>query len=893
MCENDVSLSSKETISAFVKSIAAWGFLFYIEIMKRCYRCWFVLNLIFLFAIGSLQTNAQKRVKGIPQSFKQSLKKAVKIPVLQLDSVHVQQMLEEDKNFSIDNRYGVIQSCDIDIKKAGIKTVVQNKGNIWQYQIESKDAFSLGLFFKTFNLPEGASLFIYNTSKSNLRGAFTSHNNNSGHRLPIAEFPENNLIIEYFEPSSTEFSGDLVIGSVSQAYVNFQSIAAARIGINCPQGDDWQEEKTCVCRMTFNDTRYSYFCTGALINNVGVDETPYFLTANHCISTESVANTLVTYFNYENSTCTSADASENQTLSGATLKSGSTYSDFSLLLLNEYPDTEYNAYYAGWDASGNSPDSGVCIHHPEGEPKCIAVDNDPIISDPSSTEWTDDTGKVISTTKSNTHWLAQFEVGNTESGSSGSPLFDQNKRIVGQLHGGSDTESLYGKFSLSWNYNSTYSKQLAHWLDPENTGTEILDGMGQRPPLANFSAELQEACVNTPVLFSDESIYNPSDWLWQLTPSSYSFANGTDSTSQNPQIVFLEDGIYSVTLIATNNYGSNELSLNNYILAKSNLNVQFLEMGTDSVVCGCDLAAFSMVASGAFTYNFTVEETELIDTKVSSDTLFLSLNNSANGAESFDTWVKVTGTHGSCSASDSILLHVIIQPNDNIAHASSLSLGRNSGYSNQCATVETKEPYPSSSGCLVANNWCPDQTADDSVLNNSIWFTFIAPSNGLLTINTAGFDDQIAVYDASSYSSILSGSSSQYTMVGANDNRSASDNTARIENLTLNSGEQYWLQLDGNNAVYGNVVIDLVSNSIEVYPNPSTGIFNLIISNPVNGFADVVVYDLQGRKLMEEKYYTTINSNKFTIDLSGYAKGMYLLNVQINGSNLSKKIIRH
>jgi len=851
-----------------------------------------IIILFYSFIIYSKETTAQVSVKGIPESFNLNLKKAIIIPVLQLDSVHVQSMLEEDNKFRIDNRYGVIQTCSVNIKEEGVKIEIPGKGTIWQYQVESKDAFSLGIFFKRFYLPKGASVFIYNTSKSLLRGAFTQQNNNTGHRLPVAEFQGKNLIIEYFEPLSADFSGELELGSVSQSYVNFQSVASTRIGINCSQGSNWQEVKHCVCLMTFNDTYYSYFCTGELMNNTRKDETPYFLTANHCINSEIVAHTLVTYFNYENSTCTSNDASQFQSLSGATLKSENSFSDFSLLLLNEYPGIDYNPFYAGWNASGSNPNSGVCIHHPDGTAKCIAIDTNPIISYDSVTQWTDGNSNQTTTTSANTHWMVEFNQGNTEVGSSGSPLFDENKHVVGQLHGGSDAMSLYGKFSLSWNYSSLTNRQLKHWLDPDNTGKIILDGIRQKAPQSNFIAEIQEVCLNTPILFTDESEDNPTAWLWKIQPSSYSFANGTDSTSENPQIMFLKEGIYSISLNASNKYGSNTMTQANYIMATSKINVRFLQAGTDSVVCGCDLNSFPLIAYGALNYEFNVSEKALIDTKISSDTLFLSLNKSAIGGKSFNTWVKVVGTTGTCTSSDSILFHVIVQPNDNVANAAKLSLGRNTGYSNHCASVESNEPYPPSSGCLVSNNWCPDQTNSGSVLNNSIWFTFTAPSNGLLTINTSGFDDQIAIYSASSPGSILSGNSIQYKILAANDNRSATDNTAQIVDLTLDPGKQYWLQLDGNNAAYGDAVIDLISNSIEVYPNPSTGIFYLIISTPTTEIADVAVYDLQGRKLLEKQYTTSLTSDKFSLDLSGYAKGMYLIDVKINGSNLSKKVIR-
>jgi PKD repeat protein len=858
--------------------------------MKLRYSYWFIFSLVLEFAISSFHASAQIMEKGTPLSFQIEEKAAQIIPVLELDSVKSQQMLDEDIKFGIDNRYGVVQQCDINVKEAGAKIEIAGKGILWRYKIESKNAYSLGVLFKTYRLPQGASVYVYDESKTRVKGAFTQRNNNVSNQLSLADFSGKNLIVEYFEPDSPEFSGELVLGAVSQAYIDIQSTVVTRIGINCTQGANWQDVKTAICLMTFSDSNYEYYCTGSLLNNVKEDGTPYFLTANHCISTASEASTLVTYFNYENSTCSSSDASLSQTLSGATFKSGSSYSDFTLLLLNEYPPDEYNPFYLGWDASGTSPTSGVCIHHPEGTAKCIAVENDKVTSYAQMIQWSDDSGKTSSTTQANTHWLVGFNQGNTEAGSSGSPFLDQNKRVVGQLHGGSDTESFYGKLSLSWNYSSTYTKQLAHWLDPDNTGTKILDGVGQTPPVANFSAESQNVCVNNPVLFYDKSKYNPTSWLWRITPKSYQFVNGTDSTSQNPQIMFLEDGIYSVELHSSNKYGNSELIQKNYIVAKSKLAVAFYKANSDSVVCGCSLDKFPLIAQGAMNYTFKVSETTMIDTEVQSDTLFLTLNKSAIGGSSFDTWVKVTGTFGTCSSSDSILLHVIIQPNDNIVNAAKLSLGRNTGFSNQCATVESKEPSPPSTGCLVENSWCPDSTGSSSVLNNSVWFTFLSPSNGVVTIRTSGFDDQIAVYQASSYSSIMSGSSSQYTMVAANDNNS-SGTEALIENLTLEPETKYWLQLDGNNAAYGDVVIDLLSNSLEVYPNPSTGIFNLIISNPYTGTADVNVYDMQGQKLFTQQNSVNISSNKFTIDLSGFSKGVYLLNVTINGSRLSKKLI--
>lgn len=860
--------------------------------MRRLIYCWFVFSLTFGIGINCFESKAQVSEKGLPESFLIEQKQAVIIPEMKLDSVRIGKMLEEDKKFSIDNRYGVIQSCGINIKESGIKTEIKGKGTIWQYKIESENALSLGIFFKKYHLPTNANVFIYNSSKTLLRGAFTHKNNNLKNILPVAEFPGKSLIIEYFEPMSAEFSGELILGSVSQAYINIQQIAENRIGINCEEGADWQIAKHAVCLMTFHNFQNSYFCTGSLINNVKDDETPYFLTANHCINTELVANTLITYFNFENSTCDSDDAAFFQTLSGATFISGSTDSDFSLLLLSEYPPDEYNPFYAGWDISGENPRTSACIHHPDGAPKSIATAHNTSFSYPEKIQWFSDELVLVSTTLPGTHWYSLFNVGLPETGSSGAPLFDQNKRIVGQLHGGVNSVLLYGKLSVSWDFHADYTKQLAYWLDPAKSRT-TLDGIWKMTPRTNFRAELQEVCVNSPVLFNDKSTHKPTEWHWQIDPPTYSFVNGTDSTSQNPQILFLKDGTYSVKLRTSNKYGTHELLQNKYIIARSKLDVRFLKARRDSVICGGDLQGFPLIAGGAVAYRFEIDRPELIDAEISSNSVFLTLKSSANYTKSFDTWVKVTGTNGHCIASDSILLHIIIQPNDNIANATKLFLGRNSGYTNKCATDEVNEPYPPSVGCLVKKSWCPDFKPTKSLIDNSIWFTFVSPSNGMITINTTGFDNQIAVYESSNYRGIVSNDKKQYSLVAANDNRSNSDKTALLEDLALEPGKQYWLQVDGNNAAYGNVTIDLVGNSLEalVFPNPSNGIFNINIFHPDHGTADASVYDLNGRILFSKQYQVNMYSTQFNFDLKKYPKGIYILRINLNGLSVSKKLI--
>ena len=852
--------------------------------MNRNIKCWlFVCLLAILIPFEVL---AQIKVEGVPESFLINEKSAVIIPDRTLDSIYPANLKKEDINLGIPNRYGIVQNIDIDIKKDGVATYIKNKGTIYRYRLHSPDAYSIGIQFKTYNLPENSELFIYDPTKTSVEGAFTSLNNKPSGYLSLADFKGNDVIIEYFEADSVEFPGELIIGSVSQAYKNIAASSKVRIGINCPEGDNWQVEKNSVCLINFIDGKYAYYCTGSLVNNVKQDGTPYFLTANHCISSNMVAQTLIACFNYENSTCNSTDATMDHSLSGATLKANNSSSDFSLLLLDETPPDDYGPYFAGWDATGNPPQSGVCIHHPEGTATCISIDNSEISGNKTRVLWDD---KSISAV--NSHWEVFFDEGGTEAGSSGSPLFDQNKHIVGQLHGGDDVSSLYGKLSLSWTNRNQAAWQLKTWLDPNNSGVLVLDGFGVGlAPEALFSSQMTLACTNNPVSLHDESLYSPQKWLWKISPSSFQFVDNTDSTSQNPVVEFLDEGQYTIELIAGNIFGEDSSVLTNYIQTRSKLPVSFPSMPLDTTVCGCDLSNLNLVAAGAYNYSFSISDTTYFNEESRSDSVFLSLAETAQGSAIFSTWVTVTGSHGSCVASDSVFLHVMLQENDNFSNAIQLHLGQNAYFSNQCGTVESGEPSPNSGICYSQITWCPNETGTTGNLSNTIWFSFVAPPNGHVIIDTHGFDDQIALYQSKNSSGSVSGFS-DLKLVAANDNRSLTEVTSYIDNTDLTPGQTYWLQLDGRNGAYGDATIDLISNMVMVYPNQSDGKFNVLVSTADSGTAEYSVYTMNGQRIIHNSASITIQNNLINLDLTEFAEGIYMLNVKIGNINSTHKLL--
>ncbi|MEM7193406.1 MAG: PPC domain-containing protein [Pseudomonadota bacterium] len=349
-------------------------------------------------------------------------------------------------------------------------------GRIWRLRIVGPGSTDLNLGFTDFFLPKGATLHVYDPVSGYFQGPYTADQNQSYRQLWTPVIPGNETVVEVFVPTSELGLLELELGQVGKGFLDvfnqglssLQKQGSCNIDVACPLGDGWRDEIRSVAVYGLNG---STFCTGTLINNVTQDFTPYFLTADHCNISSQNAPSVVVYWNFESPNCGDLDnGSLSQSTSGATLRAQNTDNDMSLLELSEQPNTLYNVYYAGWDASALSPTSSIAIHHPNTDEKAISFNDDALT--------TTDSCILFSQTISDTHWnVDNWEQGTTEPGSSGSGLFDPaTQRLIGYLSGGSASclntagNDCYGKFSVGW------SNGLSTWLDPNNTGTLFVDG---------------------------------------------------------------------------------------------------------------------------------------------------------------------------------------------------------------------------------------------------------------------------------------------------------------------------------------------------------------------------------------------------------------------------------
>ena len=444
------------------------------------------------------------------------------VPVIRMPAVDNEQLAREN---AYENEVDVFVfatrfDCDIDIKDMGLKDSL-NIGILYRCAIESPTAYSLSVIFDRFKIPDGAKIFMYDSDNKQLLGAFTSNNNKPNNIFAIAPIFAPKIIVEYFEPYYANFSGEVHIGQVYHGFIDISeqinSIydGVCEVDINCSEGANWQTEKHSVCRIIFGGSG----CSGALINNTSFDGIPYFLTANHCISTAETAAICVFYFNYEHSTCGGGSINSSQTLSGATLRAHSDNTDFSLLELLEVPNATFSPFWAGWDRHSEHGAGGVGIHHPYGFPKKISTYD--MIPKTTSCVYPANNYYLIDEWKETTNGY-----GITERGSSGSPLFNDKHRIIGQLRGAcsghndncdnpANDYSVYGKFHLSWNSGTNANSRLKDWLDPTNKGYMAIEGLNTCSDDAILDMNIYQAVSTSGVtaLYSREYIESSAKLL--------------------------------------------------------------------------------------------------------------------------------------------------------------------------------------------------------------------------------------------------------------------------------------------------------------------------------------------------------------------------------------------
>lgn len=334
---------------------------------------------------------------------------------------------------------------------------------IWSVQVVSPGAVGIRVHLESLSLPQGARIIAYDPGKPATSATPITPADLHGERQAWTEtvFAERVVVECQLAPGLRTSALEFALTGLSHLYRPVLSGLTRQadyceLDVSCYPS--WTSDAAGVAMMSFvDDLGASYQCTGCLLNSLPTSYVNYFLTANHCISDQTTASSLELYWFYQTSTCdgippllsdvptTSGGA---DFLAGLSLAQGN---DFSFLRLRQAPPG--GVTYEGW-ATGSpaiNSDTLTAIHHPRGDYKrisfCTAVGSDSDL------------------------WDVQFNSGIIEHGSSGSPLFNANHEVIGQLWGGQETNcatysgiDFYGRFDVTFNH-------IKQWLEPSTCNT--------------------------------------------------------------------------------------------------------------------------------------------------------------------------------------------------------------------------------------------------------------------------------------------------------------------------------------------------------------------------------------------------------------------------------------
>lgn len=239
--------------------------------------------------------------------------------------------------------------------------------------------------------------------------------------------------------------------------------ASCNVDVSCRP--DFSSESRSVARMLFVENGSTFLCTGTLLNDAQSSTTPYFLSARHCISTQSVASSLTTDWFYRSAACNSSQiiAGTQRLNRGATLLYEEPATDTSFMRLNAAPPP--GVVFAGSYFGAVALDADTAsIHYPRGDLQKLSIG--------SVKQFDNCTFEscLVSTPQVGRFLSVGLSTGVNEAGSSGSGLFvpiGSRRYVTGQLLGGASSclnpagFDHYGRFDLA------FKAGIKNWLKPD------------------------------------------------------------------------------------------------------------------------------------------------------------------------------------------------------------------------------------------------------------------------------------------------------------------------------------------------------------------------------------------------------------------------------------------
>lgn len=453
-----------------------------------------------------------------------------------------------------------------------------DSGRLWSLSFKADSALSLNFIFNDFYLPDEGELYIVNHNNTIVYGPVTSKTIGNGNHFLTDVIPDSEVTICLYEPSHSRGMSSL---NICKAIYGYRSAMINRNGMLVSSADScecdmgcyplYERESKAVALILLSNGGWA--CTGSLVMSTDMSYKPYILTSLTCfdsnydrlLSDEEISNVqnCAFKFNYKRKNCYNYEVENTTIYNNSIYRASSPLTSFLLVEIDQnlYHDGRHT--WLGWDRTGNTPLSSICIHHSEGNVMKLAFD----FNQSYSLSWYG---------INDNYWQSDFDAGYINYGSLGAPLLNNERKVVGQLNGEPSLSNPYdicsqihgfsGKFSLSWTGNDTNNTRLSNWLDPNGTGVTIM------PSSFEVAISGQDYIFNTG-LYSLPLLPDTVSVNWTLTGNnaanfvlqSSSFPSHYCTLTRIDSAEF--DGPANLTLTAQLTYGGSSIYTTKQLIA--------------------------------------------------------------------------------------------------------------------------------------------------------------------------------------------------------------------------------------------------------------------------------------------------------------------------------------
>lgn len=380
-----------------------------------------------------------------------------------------------------------------------------------------------------------------------------------------------------------------------------------------------------------------------------------------------------------------------------------------------------------------------------------------------------------------------------------------------------------------------------------NVELEAAEGL-----VADFSADATDVPLYAEVQFTDETWgANVVSWCWQ-----FEGAEPSTSSIQNPLVRYNEVGQFNVSLTVTNADGDREtIEKRNYITVSESYNMSNTTVTTSNAL---------FYDSGGANNNYSDSESitmifmpAIEGGAIQVEFVEFSLEDSYDKLRIYDG----TSTSATCLAdlSGSSLPGVYSAENSN--------------------------------GALTFH------FTSDYMVNNPGWKAIIKCIGGDLTVTAEASQDTICLGETVNLYAEVLGGSGEYTYSWQPEE--LLDNNAIPNPVALpnESGDILFTLTvsDGQNVVEKQVLVvvkdcenidEQYGDNITIYPNPAKDVINVILDKSMK-YVNCTLLNVNGQIVKNSQ----VNGNVINIDLDNVNKGLYFLNITIEGKQIVRKVV--